>query len=82
MFIPDRVAAVIMRLWPHTTKDAITSTVSFSGLGLDSLMVRELFSSSEEEIGIEIPDEEADRFRTVGDLIRYAEEWREPAGRS
>ncbi len=40
-------------------------------LGADSLDVVELVMALEEEFGIEIPEEDAEKIRTVGDAINY-----------
>lgn len=40
-------------------------------LGLDSLDAVELVMSLEDEFDIEIPDEDADKLLSVGDMIRY-----------
>ena len=40
-------------------------------LGADSLDVVELVMAFEEEFGIEIPDEDAEKIRTVGDVFNY-----------
>ncbi|MBQ3329820.1 MAG: acyl carrier protein [Ruminococcus sp.] len=42
-------------------------------LGADSLDVIDLLMSSEDEFEIEIPDEEIENIRTVGDLVNYIE---------
>jgi acyl carrier protein len=42
-------------------------------LGADSLDLVELVMAMEEEFGMEIPDEDAEKLRTVGDAIAYAE---------
>lgn len=43
-------------------------------LNADSLDLVELIMSLEEEFGIQIPDEDAEKIRTVGDAISYLEE--------
>ena len=50
----------------------ITKTASFmDDLGADSLDTVELIMEMEEEFGIEIPDEEAEKLATVGDAVSY-----------
>ncbi|MDE2793222.1 MAG: acyl carrier protein [Gemmatimonadota bacterium] len=52
--------------------DKVTSDASFvDDLGADSLDTVELVMAFEEEFGIDIPDEDAERMRTVGDAISY-----------
>ena len=43
-------------------------------LGADSLDTVELVMAFEEEFGSEIPDEEAEKLQTVGDVIKYVED--------
>jgi len=43
-------------------------------LGADSLDVVELVMALEEEFGHEIPDEEAEKLTTVGDVTKYIED--------
>jgi len=43
-------------------------------LGADSLDLVELIMAMEEEFGIEVPDEEAEKIRTVQDAIDYVQE--------
>jgi len=50
----------------------VTNTASFiDDLGADSLDIVELVMKMEEEFGIEIPDEEAEKIKTVNDVIQY-----------
>jgi acyl carrier protein len=43
-------------------------------LGADSLDAVELVMALEEEFGIEVPDEQAEKLQTVGDIIKYIED--------
>jgi acyl carrier protein len=53
-------------------KTKITPEASFiDDLGADSLDTVELIMKMEEEFGIEIPDEEAEKLKTVGDVVNY-----------
>ena len=54
--------------------DQITPEAKFiDDLGADSLDTVELVMALEEEFGNEIPDEEAEKLTTVGDVIQYIE---------
>ena len=53
-------------------REKLTSEASFmEDLGADSLDTVELVMAFEEEFDIEIPDEEAEKLRTVGDALKY-----------
>ena len=55
--------------------EEVTPEAAFiEDLGADSLDTVELVMAFEEEFGIVIPDEEADKIRTVGQAIKYIEE--------
>jgi acyl carrier protein len=52
--------------------DEVTVEASFiEDLGADSLDTVELVMALEEEFNMEIPDEEAEKIKTVGDAIEY-----------
>ncbi len=52
--------------------EEVTPEASFiEDLGADSLDTVELVMALEEEFGIEIPDEDAEKIQTVGDAIEY-----------
>ena len=56
-------------------KEEVTDGAKFvDDLGADSLDTVELVMALEEEFGVEIPDEEAEKLMTVGDALRYIEE--------
>ncbi|MFL5520002.1 MAG: acyl carrier protein [Gemmatimonadales bacterium] len=53
-------------------REKLTSEASFmEDLGADSLDTVELVMAFEKEFDIDIPDEEAEKLRTVGDALKY-----------
>jgi acyl carrier protein len=55
--------------------EKVTADASFvEDLGADSLDTVELVMAFEEEFGIEIPDEDAEKMQTVGDAVKYIQE--------
>jgi acyl carrier protein len=55
--------------------DQVTPDAKFiEDLGADSLDTVELVMALEEEFGKEIPDEEAEKLQSVGDVIKYVED--------
>jgi len=55
--------------------EKVTPEASFvEDLGADSLDTVELVMAFEEEFGVDIPDEDAEQMRTVGDAIQYLKE--------
>ncbi|MBA3063558.1 acyl carrier protein [bacterium] len=67
----DRVKKIIVdQLGVDESK--ITEDSSFvDDLGADSLDIVELIMAFEEEFDIEIPDEDAEKIKTVGDAVKY-----------
>ena len=56
----------------EVARDKVTPQASFTDdLKADSLAVVELVLALEEEFGIEIPDEDTEQIKTVGDAINY-----------
>ncbi len=59
----------------QVSETAITEDASFiDDLGADSLDLVELIMALEEEFGIEIPDADAEKVVTVGDVVNYIKE--------
>ena len=55
-------------------EDQVTEDASFiDDLGADSLDTVELIMAFEEEFDVEIPDEDAQKIKTVKDVIEYIE---------
>jgi acyl carrier protein len=56
-------------------EDEVTMEASFTDdLGADSLDIVELVMAFEEEFGIEIPDEEAEKIGTVREAVEYIDQ--------
>ena len=55
-------------------REKLTDGASFiEDLGADSLDIVELVMEFEKEFNIDIPDEDSEKLRTVGDVIAYLE---------
>jgi acyl carrier protein len=55
--------------------EQVTPSASFiEDLGADSLDTVELVMAFEEEFNVEVPDEDAEKLQTVGDVVKYIEE--------
>jgi len=71
MPVEQRVREIVAEQLERDVNE-VTNTASFiDDLGADSLDVVELVMKMEEEFGIEIPDEEAEKIKTVNDVIQY-----------
>jgi acyl carrier protein len=57
------------------TPEQVTPAASFiEDLGADSLDTVELVMAFEEEFNVEVPDEDAEKLQSVGDVIKYIED--------
>ena len=73
MAVADKVKGIIVEQL-GVDEEEVTPDASFvDDLGADSLDTVELVMAFEEEFGIEIPDEDAEKMQTVGDAIKYIE---------
>ncbi|MCG3149953.1 MAG: Acyl carrier protein [Verrucomicrobiae bacterium] len=72
--VQDRVKEIIVEQL-GVNPDQVTPEAKFiEDLGADSLDTVELVMAFEEEFSAEIPDEDAEKLQTVGDVIKYIEE--------
>lgn len=68
----ERVKNVIVEQLGVEDTDTITMETTFiDDLGADSLDVVELIMALEEEFDIEIPETEAEKIVSVGDVVEY-----------
>ncbi|MFM1944050.1 MAG: acyl carrier protein [Verrucomicrobiota bacterium] len=72
--IEDRVKAIIVEQLGVTEEQVTPEAKFIEDLGADSLDTVELVMALEEEFGQEIPDEEAEKLQTVGDVTKYVED--------
>jgi acyl carrier protein len=66
-----RVKEIIVEQLGVDPAEVVSGSSFVNDLGADSLDTVELVMAFEEEFGIEIPDEEAERIQTVGNAIDY-----------
>ena len=72
--IKDRVQAIVVEQLGVKPEQITLEAKFIEDLGADSLDTVELVMGLEEEFGNEIPDEEAEKLITVGDVITFIEE--------
>lgn len=72
--VAERVRAIIVEQL-GVNEDQVNDEASFQeDLGADSLDQVELVLALEEEFGVEIPDEDAEKIHNVGDAVKYITE--------
>jgi len=57
----------------HCDREVLTPTATFQDMKADSLDMVQVLVALEDEFGIEIPDEDAQKFQNFGDFIAYVE---------
>lgn len=74
MAVQEKITEIIVEQL-GVKPEEVTPEASFvDDLGADSLDTVELVMALEEEFGIEIPDEDAEKIQTVGDAIKYIDD--------
>ncbi|HEY3276532.1 MAG TPA: acyl carrier protein [Syntrophorhabdaceae bacterium] len=74
MTVSEKVKKMIVDQLGVNESEVVPEAKFIDDLGADSLDIVELIMALEDEYGIEIPDEDAEKIETVGDAIRYIEE--------
>jgi acyl carrier protein len=72
--VAERVKKIIVEHLGVEESKVVEDAGFIEHLGADSLDTVELVMAFEEEFGIEIPDEAAEKILTVGDAIKHIEE--------
>ena len=71
--IEDKVKDIIVEQLGVNEEQVTPDAKFIDDLGADSLDTVELVMAFEEEFEIEVPDEEAEKLTSVGDVINYVE---------
>lgn len=74
MDIEQKVKDIIVQQLGVDSEKVKPEATFTDDLGADSLDTVELIMAFEEQFGVEIPDEAAEKIRTVGDAIAYLKE--------
>ena len=70
----EEVKSIVSEQLSIDNPDTITLETSLTeDLEADSLDAVEVIMALEDEFGIEIPDEEAENFKTIGDICKFIE---------
>ena len=70
----DKVKKILCEQF-EIDEDKITEDTSLiDDLGADSLDLVDLVMSFEDEFGVEMPDEDIEGIKTVGDVVKFIEE--------
>ncbi len=74
MSVKDKVIEIVCEQLGQPKEKVNESTSFITDLGADSLDTVELVMELEDEFDLSIPDEEAEKIKTVGDAIKYIEQ--------
>ena len=72
--VEQRVKKIVAEQLGVNEADVKSESSFVNDLGADSLDTVELVMALEEEFNIEVPDEQAEKLQSVGDVIKYVEE--------
>ena len=72
--IEQRIKDIIIEQLGVTAEQVTPEAKFIEDLGADSLDPVELVMALEEEFGLEIPDDEAEKLQSVGDVIKHVED--------
>ena len=72
--VADKVREIIAKQLGVKLEEVTPQATFIDDLGADSLDTVEIVMALEEEFKAEIPDEDAEKMKTVGEAIKYIEE--------
>ena len=70
----EKVKALIADKLSINENEITMESAFIDDLNADSLDIVELIMALEDELDMEIPDDEAEKFVTVGDVVKYVKE--------
>jgi acyl carrier protein len=71
MSVDKRVREIVAEQLERDVNEVKNESSFIDDLGADSLDIVELVMKMEDEFSIEIPDEEAEKIKTVNDVVQY-----------
>lgn len=69
--VEERVRNIICEQLAVEPAKVVLTASFIDDLGADSLDIVELVMTMEEEFDLDIPDEDAEKMKTVGDVVKY-----------
>jgi acyl carrier protein len=72
--VQERVSEIIVEQLGVTVEEIKPEASFIDDLGADSLDIVELVMAMEEAFDIEIPDDDAEKMKTIGDAMAYVKE--------
>ncbi|MEO0452978.1 MAG: acyl carrier protein [Verrucomicrobiota bacterium] len=75
--IEEKVRDIIVEQLSVNAEQVTLEAKFIEDLGADSLDVVELVMAFEEQFSVEVPDEDAEKLQTVGDVVKYIEDKQE-----
>lgn len=69
--VESRIRSLIVEQLGVSKEEVVDTASFFDDLGADSLDIVELVMAMEEEFDLEIPDDDVEKLRTIGDVSGY-----------
>ncbi len=74
MSIEEKLKEMIIKQFGESEKTVTLETSFLNDMGADSLDIVELVMELEDEFDVSIPDEDAEKMQTVGDVVKFINE--------
>ena len=70
--VEDAIKDIVVKI-VHCDREVLKPEATFQDMKADSLDMVQVLVALEDEFGIEIPDEDAQKFKNFGDFVGYVE---------